>query len=104
MAQLKNLILRNFMPMPNGYFVTSPFAKIGACYLSNDNGKNDGKNINKGKTPIGKLEPQAIEGRHPYQEKEPLQPFPDNINPETGEIGGPRGPEPTRGEYQLGIG
>ncbi|KAB7500411.1 Succinate dehydrogenase assembly factor 4, mitochondrial [Armadillidium nasatum] len=43
-----------------------------------------------------KLEPQVIEGRHPYQEKEPLQPFPDNINPETGEIGGPRGPEPTR--------
>ena len=25
-----------------------------------------------------------------------LEPFPNNINPETGELGGPRGPEPTR--------
>lgn len=33
---------------------------------------------------------------HPYQEKEPLEPFPDNVNPKTGELGGPRGPEPTR--------
>ena len=47
------------------------------------------------KTPIGKLD-EGIEGKHPYQEKEPLPPFPNNINPATGEIGGPRGPEPTR--------
>ncbi|KAJ6647500.1 Succinate dehydrogenase assembly factor 4, mitochondrial, partial [Pseudolycoriella hygida] len=46
------------------------------------------------KTPIGKLD--EIEGPHPYQEKEPLKPFPNDINPETGEVGGPRGPEPTR--------
>ncbi|KAJ1674920.1 hypothetical protein EV182_002299 [Spiromyces aspiralis] len=26
----------------------------------------------------------------------PLPPFPGNKNPETGEVGGPRGPEPTR--------
>lgn len=46
------------------------------------------------KTPIGKLE--ELEGAHPYQEKEPLEPFPDQINPATGEVGGPKGPEPTR--------
>lgn len=46
------------------------------------------------KTPIGKLD--EIVGKHPYQEKEPLEQFPDNVNPKTGEIGGPRGPEPTR--------
>ncbi|KAK8396802.1 hypothetical protein O3P69_005040 [Scylla paramamosain] len=51
----------------------------------------------KAKTPIGKLDDQETpEGHHPYQEKEPLPAFPDNINPATGEIGGPRGPEPTR--------
>ncbi|KAA0188644.1 hypothetical protein HAZT_HAZT004510 [Hyalella azteca] len=33
---------------------------------------------------------------HPFQEKEPLPPFPNNTNPATGEVGGPRGPEPTR--------
>ena len=41
------------------------------------------------KTPIGKLD--EIEGKHPYQEKEPLQAWPNNTNPNTGEVGGPRG-------------
>lgn len=27
---------------------------------------------------------------------DPLPPWPENINPHTGEVGGPRGPEPTR--------
>ncbi|CRL03607.1 CLUMA_CG016322, isoform A [Clunio marinus] len=48
----------------------------------------------RAKTPIGKLD--EIQGKHPYEEKEPLPAFPNNTNPKTGEIGGPRGPEPTR--------
>lgn len=62
------------------------------------------------------------EGKHPYQEKEPLEAWPNDTNPHTGEIGlisssvwnfklkfieftplfsiiiigGPKGPEPTR--------
>lgn len=44
---------------------------------------------------IGKLD-ELDEGKHPFQEKEPLPAWPDNTNPITGEIGGPRGPEPTR--------
>ncbi|XP_046487591.1 succinate dehydrogenase assembly factor 4, mitochondrial-like isoform X1 [Neodiprion pinetum] len=47
------------------------------------------------RTPIGKLEDLEA-GKHPYQEKEPLEPHPNNTNPTTGEVGGPRGPEPTR--------
>lgn len=47
------------------------------------------------KTPIGKLDELDV-GKHPYQEKEPLPEWPDNTNPHTGEVGGPRGPEPTR--------
>jgi hypothetical protein len=43
----------------------------------------------------GKLD-EIDEGKHPYQEKEPLSPWPNNTNPDTGEVGGPRGPEPTR--------
>jgi len=46
------------------------------------------------KTPIGKLEEQP--NVHPAQEKEPLAPFPGGVNPNTGEVGGPKGPEPTR--------
>ena len=34
--------------------------------------------------------------RHPDAEKEPLPEWPDGVNPNTGERGGPRGPEPTR--------
>merc|ERR1719376_957340 len=46
------------------------------------------------KTPIGKLEEQP--NVHPAQEKDPLPAHPGGVNPETGEVGGPRGPEPTR--------
>lgn len=51
------------------------------------------RNKLRAKTPIGKLDEHST---HPYQEKEPLKPWPNNTNPYTGEIGGPAGPEPTR--------
>lgn len=44
---------------------------------------------------LGKLD-ELEEGKHPYQEKEPLKPWPNATNPSTGEVGGPKGPEPTR--------
>jgi hypothetical protein len=50
--------------------------------------------IVKKKTPIGKLDDQPV--LHPAQEKEPLPSWPQNKNPHTGEVGGPKGPEPTR--------
>lgn len=57
--------------------------------------KNKRSSISRQKTPIGKLE-ELDEGRHPFQEKEPLEKHPGGVNPVTGEIGGPAGPEPTR--------
>ncbi|KAH8335841.1 hypothetical protein KR074_012213 [Drosophila pseudoananassae] len=33
---------------------------------------------------------------NPAHEMEPLQPWPNSVNPHTGEVGGPAGPEPTR--------
>lgn len=48
----------------------------------------------KNKTPKGKLDEQVL--AHPNMEKDPLPAFPDDINPHTGEKGGPKGPEPTR--------
>lgn len=45
------------------------------------------------KTPIGKLDELD---EHPQADKNPLPPFPNDTNPLTGEVGGPRGPEPTR--------
>jgi hypothetical protein len=49
------------------------------------------------KTPKGKFDASEYDpAPKAYDEKEPLEAFPNNINPKTGEIGGPRGPEPTR--------
>ncbi|XP_023022433.1 succinate dehydrogenase assembly factor 4, mitochondrial [Leptinotarsa decemlineata] len=47
------------------------------------------------KTPIEKLDEQPL-AKHPYEEKEPLPTWPNDTNPNTGEVGGPKGPEPTR--------
>jgi hypothetical protein len=51
----------------------------------------------KKKTPKGRLDEGEYDEAPPsYPEKEPLKGFPDDINPITGEKGGPKGPEPTR--------
>ncbi|CAL4182505.1 unnamed protein product, partial [Meganyctiphanes norvegica] len=76
--------------------------KVGTYSMSSSASSKDGDACGrsapkKAKTPIGKLDNEELkEGMHPHQEKEPLAAFPDNTNPTTGEIGGPRGPEPTR--------
>jgi hypothetical protein len=66
------------------------------------------KEVKKGKTPVGqlddawetaanKMEPQKpADAADPTKPVDPYAPFPDARNPLTGEIGGPRGPEPTR--------
>lgn len=68
---------------------------IEACGKAKASKENRQAKILREKTPIGKLE-ELEEGQHPYQEKEPLKPFPGGVNPSTGEVGGPKGPEPTR--------
>ncbi|XP_062577772.1 succinate dehydrogenase assembly factor 4, mitochondrial-like [Saccostrea cucullata] len=66
------------------------------------NHSEDGKgHRKKGKTPAGKFDDprQELETEEVVNmtvEQEPLERFPNDKNPVTGEIGGPRGPEPTR--------
>ncbi|XP_073425479.1 succinate dehydrogenase assembly factor 4, mitochondrial isoform X2 [Dendrobates tinctorius] len=48
--------------------------------------------LKKPKTPQGRFD----ESEQTAKEKEPLERFPNDINPITKEKGGPRGPEPTR--------
>jgi len=82
-----------------------------ACRLaSTTTGKSsEPQEVKKGKTPVGqlddawetaatKMEPQkpADKSDKTEQKQDPYAPFPDARNPVTGEIGGPRGPEPTR--------
>ncbi|XP_060563553.1 succinate dehydrogenase assembly factor 4, mitochondrial-like [Ruditapes philippinarum] len=67
---------------------------------SSDSGDKPTSKKRKGKTPAGrfddKWEHDTDESVEIFSEKEPLERFPDDKNPVTGEIGGPRGPEPTR--------
>ena len=67
------------------------------------------KKLKKAKTPVGQLDNQwegSNETMEPQTKEDktinnPYAPFPDDKNPLTGEIGGPRGPEPTRyGEWE----
>ncbi|KAF7246914.1 Succinate dehydrogenase assembly factor 4, mitochondrial [Varanus komodoensis] len=48
--------------------------------------------LKKPKLPVGRFD----EPEESSAEKEPLEKFPDDINPVTKEKGGPKGPEPTR--------
>lgn len=60
-------------------------------------GKNKDKAKKKDKTPRGRFDGEEFDTPQPsYNEKEPLEKYPMNIHPKTGEVGGPRGPEPTR--------
>ena len=64
---------------------------LSSRHLSNGSFEN---NATKGKGTQGEQEKdQEAEGSG---ENDPYAPFPDDVNPLTGEKGGPRGPEPTR--------
>ncbi|KAJ2233804.1 hypothetical protein IWW45_003909, partial [Coemansia sp. RSA 485] len=54
--------------------------------------------VNKENTPPAGLSPEELEKYYEPVKNgdDPLKPFPNNTNPATGEVNGPRGPEPTR--------
>ena len=81
----------------SGSLVSSHVYKQTVCSAST---KNADTKPRKAKTPVGKLD-DSWEGDRQNavpagNNKDAYAPFPDNKNPETGELGGPRGPEPTR--------
>ncbi|XP_029451511.1 succinate dehydrogenase assembly factor 4, mitochondrial [Rhinatrema bivittatum] len=62
--------------------------------------KPDKQPLKKPKTPQGRFD----EVEQPSTETDPLQRFPDGINPVTKERGGPRGLEPTRyGDWERKV-
>lgn len=76
----------------------------GAVVRFSSSDSNSDSGLKKAKIPIGKLDDkweskrESMEPQKPADSKEEdaYAPFPDNKNPQTGEIGGPKGPEPTR--------
>jgi len=82
------------------------FASSNTSTSSYEGSSDDKKKLSKARTPVGQLDDSwetqsnKVEPAKPASEgpteADPYAPFPDNRNPITGEIGGPRGPEPTR--------
>ena len=94
-------LMRSFVILRHFPLLSSPSSSFLHTSFPSFHPDNDGSKGHKGskvKTPVGKLEESSPEAevRHPYQEKEPLKRHPGGVNPDTGEIGGPAGPEPTR--------
>ena len=90
MSHLTKIVqFRNFIAPVRALSSTSVIYSDKGCGVSDKQAE-----ILKQKTPVGKLEEQP--NIHPAQEKDPLPAFPDGVNPKTGEVGGPKGPEPTR--------
>ncbi|XP_015714569.1 succinate dehydrogenase assembly factor 4, mitochondrial isoform X1 [Coturnix japonica] len=62
------------------------------CYKSEGRPEPAKQTLRKPKLPVGRFD----EPEESSVEREPLEKFPDGINPATKERGGPKGPEPTR--------
>merc|ERR1712071_262928 len=63
-----------------------------ACFFTTSKLDKDKEPLRKAKTPQGRFDMDESETKA----KDPLAKFPDDVNPDTKEKGGPRGPEPTR--------
>jgi len=87
----QNIIMKDFGIIKKSITTTQVINKEGD--KSSSRAEAQAETLKK-KTPIGKLDEQPTS--HPAQEKEPLPAWPNNKNPHTGEVGGPKGPEPTR--------
>ncbi|CAF0741737.1 unnamed protein product [Brachionus calyciflorus] len=91
-------ISQNFLTKLN--FINSP-ASLQIVHHSTDSScdrsnKTKKQTTKKTKTPKGRFDEEYDESPQSYSEKEPLARHPDGVNPITGEVGGPAGPEPTR--------
>ncbi|KAL2083464.1 hypothetical protein ACEWY4_021237 [Coilia grayii] len=71
-------------------FLTQSTLKV--CSRTVSGVAKDNAPLKKAKTPQGRFDAEESETKT----NDPLQKFPDDINPETKEKGGPKGPEPTR--------
>ncbi|KAJ8014210.1 hypothetical protein DPEC_G00037880 [Dallia pectoralis] len=65
-------------------------SSLAGCLRTASGAAKDKEPLRKAKTPQGRFDMEDEKTR------DPLQKFPDDVNPATKEKGGPRGPEPTR--------
>ena len=81
-----------------GYQHTRQIVSTSISQQDKKTNSDDKQPLKKAKTPIGRLDDTWETKRETMKaaEENAYSRFPGNKNPETGEIDGPRGPEPTR--------
>jgi len=90
--QLLNKYYRNFLAIrvPSN-FVRYATTKTPTTENAGNCEKSKTQPKKKTKTPKGRLDDSFDDAPPVFNEKEPLQVYPNNVNPKTGEIGGPKG-------------
>ncbi|RNA26228.1 succinate dehydrogenase assembly factor mitochondrial [Brachionus plicatilis] len=87
-------------PLLSNFSIVNKPSSVHTVFYSTKSTSNQPKKTTetkkKGKTPKGRFDDEYDESPISYSEKEPLARHPKGVNPVTGEIGGPAGPEPTR--------
>ncbi|XP_053947617.1 succinate dehydrogenase assembly factor 4, mitochondrial-like [Anastrepha obliqua] len=84
----------NFFPNP--WKTAAPaFSTSCTCNQTNAAHKPESRAVQFSKKIMSKVSLKNITGR-PLHQQDPWKPWPNSVNPHTGEIGGPAGPEPTR--------
>jgi hypothetical protein len=91
-VHLLNKCSRNFLgiKIPKG-LVKYSTSKSSSTETSGDCERGQSKAKKKTKTPKGRLDDNFDQAPPVFNEKEPLQTYPNNVNPKTGEVGGPKG-------------
>ncbi|XP_004520046.1 succinate dehydrogenase assembly factor 4, mitochondrial [Ceratitis capitata] len=84
----------NFFPNP--WKTAAPaFSTSCACNQTNAAYKTESPAVVFSRKVFSKVTLKKLTGR-PQITEDPWKPWPNSVNPHTGEIGGPSGPEPTR--------
>ncbi|XP_035653745.1 succinate dehydrogenase assembly factor 4, mitochondrial-like [Oncorhynchus keta] len=87
MSLLRVCAATSILRATKGLFMESAFT---GCLRTASGAAKDKEPLRKAKTPQGRFD------MNDEKIKDPLEKFPDDVNPATKEQGGPRGPEPTR--------
>ncbi len=102
-SSLNKKLIIFFFPVSERIILPQCTCNLSKRAYSSSDSKTTKTPLRKASTPVGQLDDSwgtGSENMKPQKrnqdEKNAYAPFPDDTNPNTGEIGGPKGPEPTR--------
>jgi hypothetical protein len=90
------LFLNNSRVLSSNSFLIARIGQQSLIVNHSTDSKDKNTEKKKERTPRGRFDDEFDEAPKSYSEQEPLEKHPGGVNPSTGEVGGPAGPEPTR--------